>query len=360
MNTFFELVRASIGKSETLEHVPASLAEWDQLQEVTGRHNLLAFTFPFIDRLHDEIDIPLGVYSRWAMMAEKVSSRSKFQQESCEKLYKNFADNGFRTCILKGRAAAALYPHPELRQGGDIDIWVEGDRHTVVDFLRSKFEVHKIVYHHCDVKMIKGMGVEVHFTPSWMNSFSSNRRLQQWFASQAGEQFSNFDGELGFSVPTLAFDAVYMLIHIYRHVLDEGIGLRQLLDYYYVLEHLDSAARAKVLGDIRYLKLEKFAAAVMYVLEEVFLLDESLMLCAPDESEGAFLLSEIMASGNFGKYDIRNAHSSSEGLIGHGKRKVSRGLRYLRYYPSEVLAMPLFMCWQYFWRRKNGFLYKGR
>lgn len=360
MDRFFELIQASIGKRDSLGSLPKDRAEWEDLLNAAGRHNLLAFTFPFIDKLHDEVDIPLGVYSRWAMMAEKISARSQYQKESCSKLCDGFASSGFRSCILKGQAAAAFYPEPLLRQGGDIDIWVEGDRHKLVDFLRSKFEVHKIVYHHCDVKIIKGMGVEVHFTPSWMNSPWANKRLQKWFEDNADAQFSNIDHKLGFAVPTAEFDAVYMLIHIYRHVLEEGIGLRQLLDYYYVLMHLGEDSRSAVMADLKKLHLSSFAAAVMYVLQKVFMLDGGRLLCAPDEREGEFLLEEIMIAGNFGKFDSRNTHEKGEGLIGHGRRKVTRGLRYLIHYPSEVLCMPLFMCWQYFWRRKNGFLYKGR
>ncbi len=360
MNAFFELIQIAIGKRESLSRVPQSREEWDELLKITGQHNLLAFTFPVIDRLHDEVNVPLGVYSRWAMMAEKVAAKGSFQKDACVKLYKGFLDNGFRSCILKGQAAGALYPDPSLRQGGDIDIWVEGERRDVVSFLRSRFEVHKVVYHHCDVKMIKGVSVEVHFTPTWMNAPFSNRRLQRWIAGQAPAQFSNFEPSLGFNVPTLEFDAVYMLLHIYRHVLEEGIGLRQLLDYYYVLQHLDEDGRKGVMGHINFLRLGRFAAAVMYVMQEVFLLEGEKLLCPPHKGEGAFLLEEIMLSGNFGKFDSRNAHEKGEGLVGHSKRKLTRGLRYLLHYPSEVLGMPVFMCWQYFWRRKNGFLYKGR
>ncbi|MBO7603405.1 MAG: nucleotidyltransferase family protein [Bacteroidales bacterium] len=360
MNTFFELIQIAIGKRESLTRVPQNREEWDELLKIAGQHNLLAFTFPVIDRLHDEVDVPLGVYSRWAMTAEKVAAKGNFQKDACVRLYKGFLEHGFRSCILKGQAAGALYPDPSLRQGGDIDIWVEGDRKEIVDFLRSRFEVHKVVYHHCDVNMIKGVSVEVHFTPTWMNAPLSNRRLQRWIAAQEPAQFSNFDPNLGFNVPTLEFDAVYMLLHIYRHVLEEGIGLRQLLDYYYVLQHLDGDGRRAVMEHLGTLRLGKFAAAVMYVLQKVFLMDDSRLLCPPHEREGAFLLEEIMLSGNFGKFDSRNAHEKGEGLVKHSKRKLTRGLRYLLHYPSEVLGMPVFMCWQYFWRRKNGFLYKGR
>ena len=128
MNAFFELIQIAIGKRESLSRVPQSREEWDELLKITGQHNLLAFTFPVIDRLHDEVNVPLGVYSRWAMMAEKVAAKGNFQKDACVKLYKGFLDNGFRSCILKGQAAGVLYPDPSLRQGGDIDIWVEGEQ----------------------------------------------------------------------------------------------------------------------------------------------------------------------------------------------------------------------------------------
>ena len=361
MEAFFELVQMAVGCRDSLDSAPRSREEWETLFKVTGQHSLLGITFPVIDRLHDEMEIPLAVYSRWAMVAEKIAAKNKYQKEAGIRLRSLFAEAGFRTCLLKGQAAAALYPEPSLRQSGDVDVWVEGERDAILDFLHGKqFPLGKTVYHHCDVKMFKGSGVEVHFTPSWMNAPGANRRLQKWFASHADAQFGNYDETLGMSVPTIAFDAVYMLIHIYRHVLEEGVGLRQLLDYYYVLQHLPQEDRSGVVSDIRHLRLGGFAAAVMYVLQQAFKLEDGCLLFTPDPREGGFLLDEIMRSGNFGRYDSRNAHDKGEGLVAHGRRKFGRGVRFFLHYPSEVFWMPLFMIWQYFWRRKNGFLYKGR
>ena len=359
-NTFFELLQAAAGARESVSTIPANREEWEELFKTVGEHSLLAVTFPVIDRLHDETDIPLSVYSRWAMVAEKTEEKNRSHREACVRLHDRFLENGMRTCILKGQAAAALYPEPGLRQSGDIDIWVEGERQATVDFLRERFPVKKVVYHHCDVQMLKGIGVEVHFTPTWMNSPFANRRLQKWFKACSEAQFSRFDEALGFCVPTLRFDAVYMLLHIYRHVLDEGVGLRQLLDYYYVLKHLDDTSRAEAFSDLKLLRMQKFAAQVMYVLREVFNLDGNLMLCAPDGRGGEFLLSEILRAGNFGRYDPRNAHEKGEGMVKHGRRKFGRGVRFFFHYPSEVFWMPFFMLWQYLWRRRHHYLYKGR
>ena len=360
MNPFFELIQVAIGAKDSFTSIPKNREDWDDLLKVVGQHNLLAITFPLIDKLHDEVDVPLGVYSRWAMVAEKVQQKNTSHKEACKHLCGKFLENGFRSCILKGQAAAALYPNPELRQCGDIDIWIEGERQTVVDFLRARFPVKKVVYHHCDVQMLKGISTEVHFTPTWMNAPLRNRKLQLYFRQTADAQFSNLDPELGFCVPTLRFDAVYMLIHIYRHVLDEGVGLRQLLDYYYVLKALSPEDRELALGDLKALGLLRFCAGVMYVLKAVFDMDESIMLTGPDTRLGSFLLDEILLSGNFGRFDPRNAHEKGESIAKHSKRKLSRALRFVRYFPGEVICMPLFMAWQYVWRRRHGYLYKGR
>ena len=360
MNAFFDLIQMAIGCRDSLSETPASRDEWEELLKITGRHNLLGVTFPAIDELHDVLEIPLSVYSRWAMMAEKIAKRNEAQIKMARSLYDKFLADGFRSCQLKGQSAALRYPDPTLRQSGDIDLWLEGDRQAIVDYFRGLCPVKKIVYHHLDADLIPKMGVEAHFTPTWMNAPGANRRLQKWFAANAEGQFSNFNEQLGFCVTTAQFDAVYMLLHIYRHVLEEGVGLRQLLDYYYVLKQLSDEQREKVRSDLKHLKMQGFAAAVMWVLKEVFALEDGLMLCVPDPGEGAFLLDEILRAGNFGRYDPRNAHAKGEGLLAHGRRKVGRSFRYFVHYPSEVFWMPFFILWQYFWRRKHNYLYKGR
>ena len=360
MNTFFELIQVAIGARERLSECPGSRDEWEDLFKTTGEHNLLGITFPVIDMLHDEVEVPLGVYSRWAMMEEKTVKKNKAHREASKELHKAFLEEGFRSCILKGQAASTLYPRPELRQSGDIDIWVEGDRGKVVEYLRGHYPLKKIVYHHCDASIFKGISTEVHFTPTWMNSPCRNKRLQAYFKKVAVEQFSNFSDELGCCIPTLRFNAVYMLIHIFRHFLEEGIGLRQLLDYYYVLKAMTSDDRAAVCRDLGELGFMKFAAGVMYILKEVFIAPDEILLTEPDKRMGAFLLEEVLISGNFGRYDPRNAHEKGEGKLKHTKRKVNRALRFLKYFPGEVIWMPGFMLWQYLWRRKNNYLYKGR
>ena len=360
MEPLFELLQAATGARTGFEVPPSSEEGWKDLVRAASEHSLMGVTFPVIDRLHGSLGIPTDVYMSWLVAANMIREANLRQLDVCARLSDRFLEFGFRSCVIKGQAVGARYPDPLLRQCGDIDLWLEGGRETVMAFLREHSKVKKVVYHHCDAKLVKDVKVEVHFTPSWMNSFRANRRLQRWFSSVADGQFSHRDDKLGFCVPTLRFDGVFLLLHIFRHVLEEGVGLRQVLDYHYLLVSLDDSDRTYVTDTLKELGLMRFAGEIMYVLREVFATPESALLCPPDRRGGSRLLRGILRSGNFGTSDGRNAHKKDEGLLAHGWRKVRRNMSLLLHYPSEVLAMPFFMLWQYLWRRRKGYLYNGR
>ena len=268
---------------------------------------------------------------------------------------------------LGSQRSAACYPccHPEeefsilnsqfsikkYRTPGDIDIWLKGERKDILSYVRQHVPHCKPVYHHVDFPVIDGLDIEVHFTPTWMNSPITNRRLQQFFHSFNFQLSSSNYPEL--PTPSLSFNRVYILVHIYRHLFAEGIGLRQLLDYYFVLSQgFTIEEREDTMRMLRSLKMQRFAGAVMWVLQQVFAMDDRYQLTAPDEREGRFLLSEIMQAGNFGQHDERLQHEQGESTLHWGWRKVKRNFRFVRSYPSEVLWSPLFKVWHYVWRRR--------
>lgn len=113
-----------------------------------------------------------------------------------------------------------------------------------------------------------------------------------------------------------------------------------------------------VIKILRFLRLEKFAGAMMWVIGlmaygERFLVDlsadRSWMLCEPDEKEGRFLLNEILLSGNFGQADQRYRYKRLFKL----QRMLSRGSHLLIHYPSEVIWSPIWIVYHWFWKRKK-------
>jgi len=150
-----------------------------------------------------------------------------------------FRKKGFRTCILKGQGNALMYPNLYSRTPGDIDVWIDASRERIMEYAQKKFELgDDIRLQHLETSL-NGVPVELHFFPCSMNNPIYHARLQKWFKRNADLQCSNVvglpDGAGDIAIPTSPFNVVYQLCHLYHHFFDEGIGMRQIIDYYVVM-----------------------------------------------------------------------------------------------------------------------------
>lgn len=297
------------------------------------------------------------LYSEWLGLIVQTDALNRMMDEKTATLTKVFSSQGFESCVLKGQGVAQLYPEPTLRQSGDIDLWVKGKQNDIIKCLRdNQVGIANIDYVHSGINIFNDVAVEVHFRPSWMYNPFTNRKLQRFFDEHAEEQFKHIDEKLGFAYPTIAFNLVYSLIHINRHIFEEGIGLRQILDYYYILMHSSKQERADAFITLKKLNLKRFTGAIMFVLKETFGLEDEYLLCHTDIKEGKFLLDEIMRGGNFGQHDDRNEWYDVDQRLKRGFSNAKRNLRFLKHYPSEVLWIPFWKLWHWCWRKQKGYL----
>ena len=159
-------------------------------------------------------------------------------------------------------------------------------------------------------------------------------------------------------VPTSEFNVVFQLSHIFKHFISGGVGLRQVMDYYYVLKRIEDPLRLPLYKGrnleetLKYLGLWKFARAMMWVMQRVYSLDSKYFIAEPDQKEGAFVLNEILQSGNMGHYDTRLGHKEGETVAHRYFRMTLRNIRFVKHYPSEALCEPIFRTW-YFFKKKG-------
>jgi hypothetical protein len=318
----------------------------------------------------------------WVSEYERIAKRNKFVYKKVAWVSRNFEHEGFKTCVLKGQGNALMYPDKMARVSGDIDVWLwpghaEGEalekltigqrRKRILDYVRKFDKKASMRYHHVDFDIIKDVPVELHFFPISMNNPWANRRLQRWFDEQAAAQFAHqvefmlpVEGALNevapngsegesvvFNSPTNGFNLIYQMLHILHHFFDEGIGLRQLIDYYYLLQQdLTSKEKVDAVRMFQRLHVLDFARAVMYVEQEILGLDRNYLLLEPDEKRGKVLMEEIIQGGNFGK-DFTFSHART------GRKyfaKIARNIRLVSMCPSEALWEPGFRTWHFFWR----------
>ena len=234
---FFDFLRFCIGSAK---EIPGSLKEvdWQELYCIARKQALLGVLFYGIRRLPKELAPEQKLLMQWMAMAEMIRKQNiKLFQDSV-KVCQNFENEGFANCILKGQGNALLYPDPYMRTPGDIDIFLSGGRKKIMKYVDRVCPNQVMRYHHVDFPVMK-TAIEVHFTPSYMFCPIHNRRMQKWFEEVMGEQCKHRvslpDGYGEIHVPLVSFNVIYILSHLYRHIFTEGIGLRQLLDYYYVV-----------------------------------------------------------------------------------------------------------------------------
>ena len=369
MDLFFELIQITLGNREQFSRMPSE-KEWVQLYQLANKQSLTSFLIEGMNRVknvNDDLNLKQGLVLEWIGVGLQTEAYNKVQNQRARELCELFKEGGFRGCILKGQGTAMYYEHPEHRQCGDIDIWVtDGEgfkvhgscRDRILGFARATgWKIGHIDIKHSDMEIFEDVPVEVHFQPSWMYCASTNKRLMRFFDDEAERQFGNYDQRVGFTHTTIDFDLVYSMVHIYRHIFSEGIGLRQLVDYYYILCSVKSEEiKRKSFETLCSLRMEKFVGGVMWILRECFGMKEELLLCQVNERHGRFLLSEIMTAGNFGQYDERTLRVDKDKKFKRGFAQLGRNLRFVTYYPSEVLWSPFWKLWHWGWRKRKGYL----
>lgn len=347
---FCELLQVAIGNRECLQWTP-SQEEWEELYDICKKQTMVGIGFIGVKRLPDEQwPKERRFLMRWTYGAEKIKKENIKLCNQCVYVCQLLKKEGFSACILKGQANIVNYGRIGIyRSPGDIDVWTWSPNNKVKDVIEHLHRTRKVRetnYHHADCPLVGDTEVEVHYRPSWMCTPWQNSRLQR-FCDEHKADTRNFNGII---VPSHQFDAVYQLVHIYRHLFAEGIGLRQILDYYMVLNNLSEHQKQSAIKTIKSLGLKRFASALMYVLQTVYAMPEKLMLTAPNETEGRFLLSEIMLAGNFGHADERITVTKEENRVKWGFMKLKRNMKFITSYPQEVVFEPLFRIYHWCWR----------
>ena len=364
MSELFDFLKYCLGAKSDVNKVIAGI-DWQMLYSFAFKQALLGLCFDGIERLGKEYpeELKLNPIGRellmtWMGKAQQIRRQNVKVNGVAAKLYSKFREDGLRCCILKGQGNALMYPNPYSRTPGDIDVWMNASREQITEYAKKHFEIgDDIRYHHLETSL-DSVPVELHFFPCTMNNPIYNARLQKWFKRNADLQCSNVvslpDGIGEIAIPTTAFNVIYQLTHLYHHFFDEGIGMRQIIDYYYIVNNDELLAiKNTLLKELKQLGLWKFAKAVMYVLHEALGLSGEKMIAPMDEKRGKLLLAEILNGGNFGKHFTKYGHFTQQGMAKKNFLKIWRNMHFVRYYPAEALSEPIFRTWHFFWRMKN-------
>lgn len=366
-NLFFQLLRVAIGKDYKLNTTP-STEEWQQLFDKAMSHTVTGVCFAGIKRLPKEQRPHQKVFYQWLGTVLQIQKQNELMDKRTAQVWRMLKEAGLDAAVLKGQGIASEYVITDsvvstdvegyteitaktnltpLRQSGDIDMWVLGGYQKVCDFVQSIAPTTDLAYHRFHFNIFRDTEVELHHRPTLMRNLMDDHKLARWYNSFKAEDFIYLEDK-GFAIPPPSFNRIFILTHIYRHFLFEGIGLRQVMDYYFVLrgQANNTESTEKML---KHLRLRRFAEAIMWILHTQFGLEERYLICAINEKEGRFVLDEILTTGNFGHADHRYHYKHLRKL----RKKIAHGTHLLLHYPSEVIWTPIWLVYHHYWKKKH-------
>ena len=335
---FVELLQVSLGSRTELSRIPSE-KEWNMLFVEAQRQAVIGVLTRGIGRLPKYSYPSQKTLFHWIGVAQMMEDTYELHCKRIQELMRLITGVCNGSCVLKGIGIAEYYPIPSCRQEGDIDLWVDVDRKDVVLWLKDKYTITHSSWHNLGVHFFDDISVELHFHPGWLYNPFYNKRLQKWFESEKNTQMKNFRASIGVAVPSNIFVAVYSMAHAFRHFVAEGIDLRHIVDYYYILRDLSDNDKKMAIDLLKRFGLLKYARGVMWLLLKYCGSPSTDLLCEPDEKEGMFLYHEVCFGCNMWK-------KTYNGLI-------FRMLVLFTHYPNEIIWVIPWKIWHKCWRILN-------
>ena len=340
-SAIFLFLNYCLGKKVDMSMVVAKI-DWRQLYTFASRQALLGFCFDGIERLTKEFSEelkqnPMGrdLLMTWMGKAQQIRRQNMKVNAVAGKLFAMLRVDGMRCCVLKGQGNALMYPNPYSRTPGDIDVWVNASREDITEYAKTHFEIgDDIRFHHLETSF-DGVPVELHFFPGIMNNPIYNARLQKWFKRNADLQCSHIvglpDGAGDIAIPTTAFNVIYQLTHLYHHFFDEGIGMRQIIDYFLVVNDFSKNV---------FLDYDLSNHPVNFSNHPVPLSKEGSTFSPSPSSSGSGDVTALLGARN--RYALRMAdHQRSRQIVRDGTAGVLVGIRVL--FPVLLLLVLLLL-----------------
>ena len=258
---FLSLVRNSLW--DTQVKVPVDFKDWglvmrlakSQAMEGAAAKGLLDSP-ALIDRMKD------GARSRLSNMLMSNVLMHSMANSAIQFVVAALKNAGIECVLLKGQGLAANYSHPDVRECGDIDLYVGTE-----NYLRSYEVLKDLVAEIDDSSVLEGEGkhyhalysgisIEVHKFSEVMPSSSLDRVYQVYALEGLSQKLVEVDfGETKVLTPADNFNAFYVFSHLWNHFLSIGVGFRQLCDWTMLLhargENVDKEYLRQILSELK-------------------------------------------------------------------------------------------------------------
>ncbi len=285
---------------KALHDVPGSFGEnidWDEVYLKAVNQGVAALGAKGLPNT-----IPLEKQKEWEtckIIQIAAFVRYLYAQNNLCTLLKN---NGIPMAIIKGAAAAMLYPQPYLRAMGDIDFVVPAEN---VDKAKRVMQEAGYIYksdsggRHIEYQK-DGFSFELHYHFSYVDL-----DLEESIEAGLRSLTSGTINDYRFPVLPTVTNGLIILAHIREH-LRCGLGIRQIIDWMEFVENKlnDELWAERFFAIAKEKNLDVLAITVTRMCQIYLGLTDTVTWCSnADERLCEQLIETVMAAGNFGKND---------------------------------------------------------
>lgn len=324
--------------------------QWNRLLTFTDKQSCRGLIADAIERLPEKQQPPKPIRFSFLLGREQIEHSNQLLEQVFVKLVHCYNELGIDFILLKGLSNNPWYPHPEHRTPGDIDVFIYPVKSydKANNWVREQgFEQEKASSQHQGYTL-DGIHIENHWR---MTTFESERYNLRW-KQEVNKLLDNksFDtievSEASAQILPPTFNAFYLFVHIFRHFIHIGIGIRQVCDWILFLdknqERIDYQELRRLLNAFDLTDaVGYFGLACVRHLQanpNIFGVDVSLY----DTQLSDSIMEDILAGGNFGyhKTDL-SMKLTWKGRFNRFVYSIKRARQFSRIAPNHTQQVPI-------------------
>ena len=322
---FYSILRSALWGVHV--EVPAGFSQWSAVMKLAKTQALMGLvgdvlltrteirdTLPpkFVERLQDIPMTTVGMHSQMNM--------------TLQLLVLTLRKAGIEPVLLKGQGLSRYYPTPELRQCGDIDIYVGEENYEkaydailpIVSEIDDKSKIWNWMHFDANVGSVM---IEVHQKADKMYSRKNARIYKEFMLDGLSKDLCPLRfGDVDVMTPNDTYNAFYVFYHLWRHFSTSGVGLRQFCDWACFLHthvgKLDLPYLKKMLDDLGFMK--PWQVFGCFLVKDLGLPEDEFPFYNKKYIGKVDRVREyVMTDGNFG-VNVAAGREKSRGYL-HGK-----------------------------------------
>ena len=321
--------------------IDASTVDWSAVLAEAQCHKVTALMYPAIRSMDG---VPEAVFNKVCGTAITVATASEAMLKEQRRILDLLEARQIPCAVLKGTSVAHLYPHPELRTIGDIDILVDEEN---LDEACKALQA--------DLCLQKGaVWVEMHRMVSVFPESEKGRFTKQTMTDALRHTQEAEIGGVRFPMLSGAYQIIALLAHMEQHLATSGIGLRQVCDWAVTAHAMRNCFDGETLALLERCGLLRFARIMTRLCERYLGLPPCSWITDASDALVDAMLADVLDGGNFqSQYTKRpfaavltDAYDVSE----KGRNSLFRNyIRYLKKYlrqnepwAKSRLSLPVF------------------